>query len=49
LIQQFSPDLARRDDVTASALSGVMKDCTVFETESLIVIDAARVLTLGQR
>jgi hypothetical protein len=44
LIQQFSPELARRDAVQAAALSVVMKDCTVLETENLIVVDAACIL-----
>jgi hypothetical protein len=41
LILQFSPDLARREEATPSALAGVMNRCVVFETEKLIVIDAA--------
>ncbi|HJQ68015.1 MAG TPA: hypothetical protein VKA70_03545 [Blastocatellia bacterium] len=41
LIQQFVPELAARDDLAASALSRVMKECAVFETESLVVVDAA--------
>jgi hypothetical protein len=49
LIQQFSPERAQRDGVAVSALSAVMKDCAVFETESLVVVDAACVLTMVQR
>lgn len=41
LIQQFSPALAQRDAAQVSALSVVMKDCTVLETDNLIVVDAA--------
>ncbi len=49
LIQQFLPELARREDATESALAGVMKRCAVFETEKLIVIDAACIVTNEQR
>ena len=45
LIQQFLPELARREDVITSALASVMKSCAVFETEKLIVIDASLVLS----
>jgi hypothetical protein len=45
LIQQFLPELARREEATPSALAGVMKRCVVFETEKLIVIDASLVLS----
>lgn len=44
LIQQFLPELAERNDPATSALSSVMKEYAVFETERLIVVDAARIL-----
>ena len=44
LIQQFLPELAGRNDLATSALSSVMKECAVFETQGLIVVDAARIL-----
>ena len=49
LIQQFLPELARREEAAPSALAGVMKGCAVFETEKLIVIDAACITTNKQR
>ena len=44
LIQQFLPNLATGDDLATSALSKVIKECAVFETEELIVADAACIL-----
>ncbi|HEX5731209.1 MAG TPA: hypothetical protein VF131_00125 [Blastocatellia bacterium] len=44
LVQQFLPELAERNDLATSALSSVMRECAVFETERLIVVDAARIL-----